>query len=247
MEVLLFLLALCLIVHLISKIDVGEESTPKQKKDYHDYRYLFTRKGVFLSLLLSLHTKPIKIMIMKKLFILLVLLCSVAVSNAQEKETEKSQSKAILFEQGIGSLIKKDFYDLPKVCGVENQVLILTDILTGTKIGCLRMETKPFSSSNETYVGTLDFEELDAAIKSLSYIKETILPTTPDVYSEIVFKSKDGVKLGTYFNQKTRKWVVFIYTKSYTSRSAKYFDETELSEMIEIMKTAKSKIQELTK
>ena len=40
MEVLLFLLALCLIVHLISKIDVGEESTPKQKKDYHDYRYI---------------------------------------------------------------------------------------------------------------------------------------------------------------------------------------------------------------
>ena len=188
-----------------------------------------------------------KIMIMKKLFILLVLLCSVAVSNAQEKETEKSQSKAVLFEQSIGSLIRKDFYNLPKVSGVENNVLILTDILTGTKIGCLRMETKPFSSSNETYVGTLDFEELDAVIKSISYIKETILPTTPDVYSEIVFKSKDGVKLGTYFNQKTRKWVVFIYTKSYTSRSAKYFDETELSEMIEIMKTAKSKIQELTK
>ena len=186
-------------------------------------------------------------MIMKKLFILLVLLCSVAVSNAQEKETEKSQSKAVLFEKSIGSLIRKDFYNLPKVSGVENNVLILTDILTGTKIGCLRMETKPFSSSNETYVGTLDFEELDAAIKSLSYIKETILPTTPDVYTEIAFKSKDGVQLGTYFNEKTKKWVVFIYTKSYTSRSATYCDETELSEMIEIMKTAKNKIQELTK
>ena len=74
-----------------------------------------------------------------------------------------------------------------------------------------------------------------------------ILPTTPDVYTEIAFKSKDGVQLGTYFNEKTKKWVVFIYTKSYTSRSAKYFDETELSEMIEIMKTAKNKIQELTK
>ena len=75
----------------------------------------------------------------------------------------------------------------------------------------------------------------------------TILPTTPDVYTEIAFKSKDGVQLGTYFNEKTKKWVVFIYTKNYTSRSAKYCDETELSEMIEIMKTAKDKIQELTK
>ena len=189
---------------------------------------------------------------MKKLFILLVLLCSVAVSNAQEnaqeKETEKSQSKAVLFEKSIGSLIRKDFYNLPKVSDVENNVLILTDILTGTKIGCLRMETKYRGAySTDTYVGTLDFEELDAAIKSLSYIKETILPTTPDAYSEIVFQSKDDVKLGTYFNEKTKKWVVFIYTKSYTSRSATTCNETQLSEMIEIMKTAKSKIQELTK
>ena len=79
---------------------------------------------------------------MKKLFILLVLLCSVAVSNAQEKETEKSQSKAVLFEESIGSLIKKDFYNLSKVRGVENQVLILTDILTGEKNGMFKDETK---------------------------------------------------------------------------------------------------------
>ena len=39
MEVLLVLLALCLIVHLISKIDIGEENTPKQRKDDNDYRY----------------------------------------------------------------------------------------------------------------------------------------------------------------------------------------------------------------
>ena len=72
-------------------------------------------------------------MIMKKLFILLVLLCSVAVSNAQEKETE-NRSKAALFEESKGSLIRKDFYNLPKVGGLENNVLILTDIFTGTKL-----------------------------------------------------------------------------------------------------------------
>ena len=38
MEVLLVLLALWLIVHLISKIDLREESTPKQKKDDYHYR-----------------------------------------------------------------------------------------------------------------------------------------------------------------------------------------------------------------
>ena len=140
--------------------------------------YIYNKRCISLYITIFAY-QTYKFVIMKKLFILLVLLCSVAVSNAQEKETEKSQSKAVLFEQSIGSLIRKDFYNLPKIRGVETQVLILTDILTGTKIGCLRMETKYHSSySSDTYVGTLDFEELDAAIKSLSYIKETISTCT---------------------------------------------------------------------
>ena len=203
-----------------------------------------------------------KIMIMKKLFILLVLLCSVAVSNAQEKETE-NRSKAALFEESKGSLIRKDFYNLPKVGGLENNVLILTDIFTGTKIGCLRMTTKyhKYDDKYDTYAGYIDFEELDAAIKSLSYIKETILYTTPDVYTEFSFKSKDGVQLGTYFNEKTQKWVVFIWLRKWADflvevnaepkcssrKYALHCDVTQLSKMIENLKRAKSKIQELTK
>ena len=197
-------------------------------------------------------------MIMKKLFFLLVLLCSVAVSNAQEKETE-NRSKAALFEESKGSLIRKDFYNLPKVGGLENNVLILTDIFTGTKIGCLRMEY--YDDYNDLRAGYIDFEELDAAIKSLSYIKETILYTTPDVYTEFSFKSKDGVQLGTYFNEKTQKWVVFIWLRKWADflvevnaepkcssrKYALHCDVTQLSKMIENLKRAKSKIQELTK
>ena len=37
MEVLLVLLALCLIVHLISKIDVGESSSSTRRKSRNDY------------------------------------------------------------------------------------------------------------------------------------------------------------------------------------------------------------------
>ena len=58
-----------------------------------------------------------------------------------------------------------------------------------------------YDDYNDLRAGYIDFEELDAAIKSLSYIKENILPTAPDVYTEFSFKSKDGVQLGTYFNE----------------------------------------------
>ena len=40
MEVLLFLLALWLIVHLISKIDVGEGSSSTRRKSRDDYKYV---------------------------------------------------------------------------------------------------------------------------------------------------------------------------------------------------------------
>ena len=53
-------------------------------------------------------------MIMKKLFFLLVLLCSVAVSNAQEKETEKSQSKALSKMIEIMKIAKSKIQELTK-------------------------------------------------------------------------------------------------------------------------------------
>ena len=40
MEVLLVLLALWLIVHLISKIDVGESSSSTRRKSRNDYKYV---------------------------------------------------------------------------------------------------------------------------------------------------------------------------------------------------------------
>ena len=103
-----------------------------------------------------------------------------------------------------------------------------------------------YDDKYDTYAGYIDFEELDAAIKSLSYIKETILPTTPNVVTRFTFNIKDGGQLRTEFNEKTKKWVFSIYTTNYL-RSATTCDVTQLSKMIEIMKTAKSKIQELTK
>lgn len=40
MEVILVLLALWLIVHLISKIDVGEGSSSTRRKSRNDYKYV---------------------------------------------------------------------------------------------------------------------------------------------------------------------------------------------------------------
>lgn len=168
---------------------------------------------------------------------------------AQEKakdEIPESKSKAIEFLKADGTFLLKEFYDLPKVKGVDNQVLVMTNIVTGAKVGCLRVETHYRSQySNDDYIGTLDADELDACIKSLKYIKDTLLPSTPQVYTEAEYKTNDGVKLGAYYAR--NKWTAFIYTKGYTSRSAEFLGADNIDAFIDVMNQAKMLIQEKTK
>lgn len=69
----------------------------------------------------------------KIIFIILsvVLVCNT--SFAQDVKNE-SKSKSIEFMAECGNLIKKEFYDLPGIKGITNQVLIITDVLSGKRL-----------------------------------------------------------------------------------------------------------------
>lgn len=191
---------------------------------------------------------------MKKNLLLLVLLMSInTLLFAQAKEADKLQdtkSKTLEFMAKDGSFIKKEFFDMGKVKGVKCDILIITNIVNQQKMGCLRLETSyssSYSSSPDTYIGTLDYDEIDACVKSLHYIKDNFLPSTPNVYTEAEFKTRDNVKFGAFYNESKKKWSAFVYTKGYTSRSAEFFDSSNIDSLIEIMNQAKGMIQEKTK
>lgn len=187
---------------------------------------------------------------MRKVFLLLMLSIFVSASSfaqAQAKdEVPESKSKAVEFMTADGSFLVKEFYDLQKIKGVECQVLIMNNVVSGKKMGCLRLETQYRSQySSDSYIGTLDSDELDACIQSLEYIKNTLLPSAPSVYTEAEYKTNDGVKFGAYCNK--GKWTAFVYTKGYTSRSAVFLDVENIDSFIAVMQQAKSMIAEKTK
>lgn len=185
---------------------------------------------------------------MKKVTLLLLLSIFVSASSfAQAKdEVPESKSKAVEFMTADGSFLVKEFYDLQKIKGVECQVLIMNNVVSGKKMGCLRLETQyPSQYSNDSYIGTLDSDELDACIQSLEYIKNTLLPSAPAVYTEAEYKTNDGVKFGAYYNK--GKWTAFVYTKSYTSRSAVFLDVENIDSFIAVMQQAKTMIENKTK
>ena len=182
------------------------------------------------------------------IFLLLCPLLAISTAYAQVPNKEDipvSKSKSVEFLKADGTFIVKEFYDLAKIRGVECQVLIMTNVVSKKKLGCLRLETTYSSSySTDNYIGTLDSDELDACIQSLDYIKNTLLPSTPETYTEAEYKTTDGVKFGAYFSN--NKWTAFVYTKSYTNRSAAFLGVDNIDSFIELMRHAKTLIAEKT-
>lgn len=189
---------------------------------------------------------------MKKFIIFtLMLFFALTSGSAQEKET-KSTSKTVEFLSKDGSFFKKEFYDLPAVGGsynkVDCQVLIVTDMKSSEKRGCLRLTTYYNSSvSSDSYIGTLDPDELDACIMCFEKILSEITTSTPPTYTEVEYKTRDGVQLGTYHNTKKNEWVTYVQTKSYTDRSMSSVSASNVSSLIQNLRDAKVMIAEKTK
>lgn len=184
---------------------------------------------------------------MKKLLIILALMMPMFL-NAQEKEA-KSNSKTVEFLKKDGSIFKKEFYKLPYIgtnfySKMEDEVLIITDLKTNEKRGCFRLKTK---SSNNEYIGTLDPDELDAAIMSLEKMLNDIVPNQTDTYTEVTYKTRDGVEIGTFVNKNGKDWTFYVQTKSYTNSSFASFKSDEMTVLVDNLKKAKEMIAEKTK
>lgn len=176
----------------------------------------------------------------------LLLLATISFAQQQKEKELESTSKALQFMDKDGACIIKEFYDLESIAGVKCQVLIITDAVANKKIGCLRLETYS-SRTDDTYIGTLDFDEIDACVKSLDYLKNTLLTSVPKVYTEAEYKSRDKVSIGAFYSDSKKEWSAFVQTKSYTSRSMKFFDSETLEKLKEQMVKAKEIIAQKTK
>ncbi len=107
----------------------------------------------------------------------------------------------------------------------------------------MRLETNYFSSvGTDTYIGTLDSDEIDAAIKSLKYIAETLVLTSPETYTEVEYSTRDNMQIGAFTSDGT--WEVYVQTKSYTSRSMSTIKADKINEFIGYLEQSKQLITE---
>ncbi len=189
---------------------------------------------------------------MKKFLIFVVIATmSLTTTFAQEATEKKSASKTVEFLSKDGSFYKKEFYDLPAVGSSYNkidcQVLIITDLKSNEKRGCLRLTTYYSSSvTSDSYIGTLDPDELDACIMCFDKIVSEITVSPATTYTEVEYKTRDGVQLGTYWNDKKSEWRTYVQTKNYSSRSMSSISNDNVASLVNNLKQAKQMIAEKT-
>lgn len=152
------------------------------------------------------------------LFLALVLsICMVAVSFAEEENTiteEEATASGSQFERVLlqkGTLLKKEFVDAGTFVFNPNQnyydrevgaqTAVLTDMTTGLKYYALRLSYDYYVSKYDsgTKYAVLDLDEIDSVISTLNSLKTEFAGDVVD-YTEYVYESNSGLKLGAYYS-----------------------------------------------
>lgn len=180
------------------------------------------------------------------LIMVIAMMPMVSVCYAQTDEDAEPKSKTLAFLAKDGSFFKRETINLPSAGPIKCEVLVITDILSNAKIACLRLITEYYmSSGNDTYIGTLDSDEIDAVIQCFDHLQTIEFPSTTDLYTEVTYKSRDGIQIGAYFSPTDKKpeWNPFVYTQR-SSRSRKFPNQAAIAQLKENCISAQQIIKE---
>lgn len=183
---------------------------------------------------------------MKRILLTTAVIISCFIVNAQEK----SEVKALEFSSRSGALIKKEFYEIGELNkgDIKFDVLMFHDVIDGKSEGLLRVTTSRYTSIGEReFSGSLNYDELDGCIQSMQYIKNNIINTTPETYTEYIYRTVDGVKIGAYWSKgkNESKWVVFIQSKTVSDDSMRTISVSDIDIVVDLLKNSKSKMEQL--
>ena len=175
-------------------------------------------------------------------------------------QRENSSSKTVDFLKSHSSFTKYEFYALPDVgkgsSRIGNDVVIITDIVSKDKVGCLRvsnvgmLQGYGYGFFRNRYSCVLDYDELDDLIKSCEYIQSVVLETKAEVQTVIQYATLDGLTLKAewveinfgFYSDVAGGWNVYIKTDRYESDSSRKINMKYFPQFIQNLKDAKEVI-----
>lgn len=178
---------------------------------------------------------------MKKLLLTSITLLSLtAFSQDVKKDIETTKSEK--FSQRSGTLLQKEFIDLGTVAGTQVKILNIKDLNNNESNSSVRFEKVSYGTYTDTFINAIDKDELDGLIISIKNLLNNVLKTTPTTYTEVMYSSRGGLSLGSFFEVKKSKWTSFIKIEKYSSKSMGSLKEEDLQNLLNLLEQAKSTI-----
>jgi hypothetical protein len=190
---------------------------------------------------------------MKKFILVAVFLCCFQYTFSQVKKEipEAPKSKLESFSENSGTMLKKEFFDVAIVKGVQFEVLKLTDMSNNSVEAGLRISATLGSGSYlSSYVAFLDKDEIDGFEKAIDYMLTNVSTSSVPVNNiEYRYMSRSGFSAtvyngsGTWSSKKT--WRLNLRLEKYISASNAYLTAEELPKIKEAIAAAKLKLQSI--
>ncbi len=125
-------------------------------------------------------------------------------------------SLAESFSARAGTLIEKQYVDVGVILGLKVRVLKLKDIGAGTSLSALRFEYEEVTTyTSTTKISVLDSDEVDGAISAIGAVLQSVYHTKRDVYTEVIYRSRDSFSCGAFFDVKKQDWTCFVHVGRY--------------------------------
>ncbi len=87
-------------------------------------------------------------------------------------------------------------------------------------------------------VGIIDKDEVESLIKAMRLVKEKVLPTTRNAYTEVTYKSRGGFEVGCYFDPKKVKWQAYVRVQEHYSDALVSLSPEEFSQLLGFIESA---------
>ncbi len=195
---------------------------------------------------------------MKRLLIILaVMAIGISTTFAQrlQSDTISNVEKTLNLK---GAIIKKEYggvirrktgtQKLPGSCSYET--LVITNLESGKKVGGLIITAYYYyvvanSSKTDEFTAYLDLEEIMACVSFLKRVSGEYLTTTPDKYTEIMYKTPNNFKLAFFYDTKDKNpsWKLIMQIKDYTYRSLVEIDKDDISVLVQDFESAYNRIK----
>ncbi|NGM63558.1 hypothetical protein G5B30_16740 [Sphingobacterium sp. SGG-5] len=132
----------------------------------------------------------------------------------------KKQSLAEIFSQRTGRLISSEKILIGSVISkIELFLVHYRDIIAKEEIKAIHIEyeyTDGIAEYPTMMSSTIDIDELDGLIKSLEHIWDKVISTHPRNYTEVLFTSRSGIKLGCVYRS---DWYFYMKVSESDDRS----------------------------